>query len=180
LLNALVDAAVLEIGEASIVREGLGFDRCDVAVVLDLGPHEPLVAEGIRSPEELAAVDRCLVEALKVSGMAVLGAAAPLVASMREKSRGRSLLMAVDGQHPLLAAHRAMGAPVAFVRGGAIVLAEGDEEAVLHLPPQQPEVCDSSTPGRMEEMLAAAAAAWSLGVPLGPLEEGLGAYIWIG
>jgi len=37
LLNPQVEAAVFEAARGGILREGLGFDRCDVAVVTNIG-----------------------------------------------------------------------------------------------------------------------------------------------
>jgi cyanophycin synthetase len=37
LLHPDVDAAVLETARGGVLREGLGFDRCDVAVVTNIG-----------------------------------------------------------------------------------------------------------------------------------------------
>lgn len=178
LLNPFVDAAVLEVGEASIVCEGLGFDRCDAAIVLDLGPHEPLASVGVRSRAELAVVERCLVEALQRSGTAVLNAAVPVVAAMREKCRGRALFVAVDGQLPAVVEHRAADGLAIFLRQGDCVLAEGAAETVLHLPPHGPRCEDASSTRRVEEMLAAIAAAWRLGVPIESLEHRLGTFNW--
>lgn len=178
LLNPFVDAAVLEIGESSIVREGLGFDRCDVAIVLDLGEYEHLAAEFIRTREELAVVERCIGEALQRTGTAVLNAAAPLVAAMREKCRGRTLLLAVDAALPALAEHRAAGGLAAFMRDGECILAEGNNETLLHLPPHAPHLSAESRTTLVEEMLAAIAAAWRLGVPIESLEHRLGTFNW--
>ncbi len=178
LLNPFVEAAVLEIGEASIVGEGLGFDRCDAAIVLDLGPHEPLAADSIRSREELAVVERCLGEALQRTGTAVLGARVPLVAAMREKCRGRALFVAVDGESSAVVEHRAAGGLAAFWREGDCLLADGDNETRLHLPPHAPRAGDDSSTVAVEEMLAAIAAAWRLGVPIESLEHRLGTFHW--
>ena len=42
LLNPTVDAAVLETARGGILRAGLGFDRCDVAVVTNIGEGDHL------------------------------------------------------------------------------------------------------------------------------------------
>ena len=63
LLNPTVDAAVLETARGGILRAGLGFDRCDVAVVTNIGEGDHLGLADIDTLEKLARVKRTIVEA---------------------------------------------------------------------------------------------------------------------
>ncbi len=74
LLNPAVDAAVLETARGGILRAGLGFDRCDVAVVTNIGEGDHLGLADINTLDKLARVKRTIVEALAPSGAAVLNA----------------------------------------------------------------------------------------------------------
>ena len=58
LLNPAVEAAVLETARGGILREGLGFDRCDVAVVTNIGEGDHLGLADVDTPEQLAWVKR--------------------------------------------------------------------------------------------------------------------------
>ena len=51
LMNPDVDAAVLETARGGILREGLGFDRCDVAVVTNIGEGDHLGLDDINTVE---------------------------------------------------------------------------------------------------------------------------------
>ena len=63
LQNPRVDFAVFEVARGGILREGLGYGRNDVAVVLNVtGDH--LGLKGIDSLEQLAAVKQVVVEAV--------------------------------------------------------------------------------------------------------------------
>ena len=53
-----VEVAVLETARGGILRSGLGFDQCQVAVVLNVS-DDHLGLDGIDSPEKLAGVKRC-------------------------------------------------------------------------------------------------------------------------
>ena len=64
LINPSVDMAVLETARGGILREGLAFDYCDVAVVTNIGDGDHLGLSDINTPEELAKVKRCIVEAV--------------------------------------------------------------------------------------------------------------------
>src|SRR5262249_43003557 len=82
LANPQVEAAVLEKARGGILRAGLGFDRCDVAVVTNIGEGDHLGLADIETPERLAYVKRTLVDVVAPTGSAVLNAADPLVAAM--------------------------------------------------------------------------------------------------
>ena len=79
LQNPRVDFAVFETARGGILREGLGYGKNDVAVVLNVtGDH--LGLKGIDTLEQLAAVKQVVVEAVPKTGWAVLNADDPLVA----------------------------------------------------------------------------------------------------
>src|SRR5439155_22256826 len=76
LQNPRVDFAVFEVARGGILREGLGYDRNDVAVVTNVtGEH--LGLREVNTVEQLAAVKRVIVEAVPKTGFAVLNADDP-------------------------------------------------------------------------------------------------------
>ena len=86
LQNPRVDMAVFEVARGGILREGLGYGRNDVGVVLNVtGDH--LGLKEIDTLEQLAAVKQVVVEAVPRSGFAVLNADDPLVLEMRRHCR---------------------------------------------------------------------------------------------
>ena len=125
LMNPRVEAAVLETARGGILREGLGFDLCDVAVVTNLGDGDHLGASDIQTLEDLARVKRTVIEALAPTGTAVLKADEPLVAAMAEKCPGAVLYFSRHADDPVLGAHRQKNGRVLFVRDGVIIAAEG-------------------------------------------------------
>jgi cyanophycin synthetase len=153
LRNPSVEAAVLEATGAGIRREGLGFDRCDVAVVTGAGAGAP---------------ERVAVASVAREGTAVLNAEDPEAVGLAEHCPGSVVTFARDPDHPVLAEHRAGGGRVAFVRSGSIVLAEGEREESLGPPGGSAE----DEPG-VEGVLAAAAACRALGLPTALIAAGL-------
>ena len=166
LLNPSVEMAVFETARGGILREGLAFDRCDVAVVTNIGEGDHLGLCDINTVEQLAKVKRCIVEAVAPTGCAVLNAADPLVAEMAGRCPGRIVFFALSPDCPVLARHRGAGGRGAFVRHGQIVLAEGDREDVVMPVDRIPLTRGGQVGFQIENSLAAVAAAWSLGVPL--------------
>lgn len=168
-----VDAAALEAARGGILRAGLGFDRCDVAVVTNIGEGDHLGLAGIETPAQLAEVKRTLVEAVDPLGAAVLKADDPLVAAMAPYCPGAVVYFCRAADHPLLSQRRQQGGRVAFVRDGAIVLAEGETEFTLLSLDRIPLTHRGRIGFQVENALAGTAAAWALGKPCELIRLGL-------
>jgi cyanophycin synthetase len=168
-----VDAAVLETARGGILREGLGLDTCDVAVVTNIGKGDHLSPGGTRTLEELARVKRTVVEAVAPGGTAVLNAADAPVAAMARYCPGEVAYFARDGDHPVLSEHRRGGGRAAFVRSGSIVLVTGDREEQLAPLSRVPLAHQGKAPFQVENVLAAVAAVRALGLPLEVIRAGL-------
>jgi len=173
LQNPKVDVAVLETARGGILREGLAFDRCDVAVVTNIGEGDHLGVADVHTLEKLAKVKRCIVDVVAPGGAAVLKADDPLVAEMAGHCPGSVVFFARDGSHPIVAEHRSHKGRAAFVRDNHIVLAEGDQEIPLISLERVPLTHGGLIGFQVENALAAAAAAWSLGVPCELIHVGL-------
>ena len=97
LQNPTVDTAVFEVARGGILREGLGYDRNDVAVVTNVtGDH--LGLGGIDSIGQLANVKGVVVEAVPRSGTAVLNADDSHVYRMGRHCAGRVVLFSMATQ----------------------------------------------------------------------------------
>lgn len=176
LLNPLVEAGVFEAGRGGILREGLGFDRCDVAVVTNIAHADHLGLAYIDTPEQMFTVKRSPVDVVLPSGTAVLKADEPLVADMAELCAGSVIFFARDGQNPVVVAHRNNGKRAVFVRDGSIILAQGADETSLATLDEVPLTCGGRVTFQVENVLAAAAAAWAIDVPRETIRETLCAF----
>ncbi|VTS02584.1 cyanophycin synthetase family protein [Tuwongella immobilis] len=167
-------AAVLETARGGILRAGLGFDRCDVAIVTNIGSGDHLGINDIHTVEELAKVKRCIIDVVhRETGFGILNAVDPLTVAMAEKCPGRVLFFAIDGENPVIVEHRAKGGRAAFVRDGMIHLAEGSHEiALIHLA-RVPLTLAGKIGFQVENVLAAAAGAWCLNLPMEAICHGL-------
>ena len=93
LMHPDVDAAVFETARGGMLREGLAFDRCQVAVVTNIGSGDHLGLNYITTLEDLAVLKRVIVQNVADNGVAVLNAADPIVAAMAAQlPRQRHLL----------------------------------------------------------------------------------------
>ncbi|HEX3601224.1 MAG TPA: cyanophycin synthetase, partial [Lacipirellulaceae bacterium] len=173
LMNPGVDAAVLETARGGILRAGLGFDKCDIAVVTNIGEGDHLGLSDIQTTEKLAKVKGCIVEALAPTGAAVLNAEDSLVAEMAKSCPGTTVFFAKSGSHPLIVQRRKENARVAFVRDHAIALAEGEYEFTLLTLDRIPLTYNGRIGFQVENVLAATAACWALGLPAEQIRLGL-------
>lgn len=163
LLHPDVDAAVFETARGGVLREGLGFDRCDVAVVTNIGAGDHLGLNFISTVEDLAVVKRIIVQNVSPNGTAVLNAADPMVAGMAAECPGSVTYFAMNRNQPILATHRAQGRRVLFRDDNAIVAAEGAQEQRILLA-DIPLTYGGAIGFQIENAMAAIGAAWALNI----------------
>ena len=171
-----VDAAVLETARGGVLREGLGFDRCNVAVVTNIGMGDHLGLSYISTVEDLAVVKRVIVENVAPTGYAVLNAADAMVSSMAPSCPGAVIFFALDPTHPIMATHRAQGHRVVFRDGDDIVAAQGDREIRLALK-DIPLTRNGGIGFQVENTMASVGAAWALSLDWDIVRAGLRTFI---
>jgi cyanophycin synthetase len=177
LQNPRVDFAVFEIARGGILREGLGYERNDVAVVLNVtGDH--LGLKEINSLEQLAAVKRVIVEAVPRDGYAVLNADDPLVADMRKHCSGTVILFSMQEKNDLVERWVRRGRKAVVLqrdeRGETIVIRDGPKRV---MPVAWTRLLPVTFEGRarmnVQNALAATAAAHAVGAHLHDIRQGL-------
>jgi cyanophycin synthetase len=171
-----VDAAVFETARGGVLREGLGFDRCNVAVVTNIGEGDHLGLAYIHTVEDLAVVKRVIVENVAANGMAVLNATDPIVARMAPSCPGSVTFFAADSHHPVLTTHRVQGKRVLFRDGDALVAAEGSFEQRLSLK-EIPLTRGGDIGFQVDNVMAAVGAAWALGLPWDTIRRALASFV---
>jgi cyanophycin synthetase len=181
LQNPTVDTAVFEVARGGILREGLGYDRNDVAVVTNVtGDH--LGIGGIDTIGQLANVKGVVVEAVPRSGTAVLNADDSYVYRMGRHCAGKVVLFSMSTQkgedgYDRVDGHTARGNAAFVLQPGP----EGELIVLRHGPRTMPVLYTHLIPatfgGRarmnVANALAAAAAAWAAGAHLHDIRQGL-------
>jgi cyanophycin synthetase len=172
-----VDAAVLETARGGMLREGLGFDWCDVAIVTNVAEGDHLGLGGIHTVEELARLKAVPVRRVAPSGVAILNAGDPLTAAMVSQCPAESLLFSHDARCPALVKHRERGGWVATVRGQELVIERGSYSCRLGNVAEFPLTHGGKIAFQVENILAAAAAGFWLGLTPEQLRQGLRTFI---
>ena len=170
-----VDAAVLETARGGMLREGLAFDRCDVAVVTNVGSGDHLGLNYITTVEDLAVLKRVIVQNISPSGMAVLNATDPIVVAMARHCRGATTFFGADRHHPTLATHLAQGHRGVYVENGHLVAAEGNERHTIALS-GVPITLQGTIGFQVENVMAAVAAVWAVGLDWATVQAGLASF----
>ena len=176
LLHPEVDAAVFETARGGILREGLGFDRCQVAVVTNIGAGDHLGLNYITTVEDLAVLKRVIVQNVAATGYAVLNATDPIVAAMASSCPGKIIFFASDRHHPVMATHRAQGHRTVYVDGDSVVAAEGSWRETIHLR-DVPITRNGKIGFQVENVMASVAAAWGAGLPWQTIRRGLSGFV---
>ncbi len=176
LQNPTVDLAVFEVARGGILREGLGYQRNDVGVVLNVtGDH--LGLGGIHSIKQLAEVKRVVVEAVPRDGIAVLNADDPLVTAMARHSSGSVIYFSMDAENERIKFQAARGRRAVTLESGRngdmIVLKQGRKSMSLVWTHLIPATFEGRARMNVQNALAATAAAWAAGAHLHDIRQGL-------
>jgi cyanophycin synthetase len=178
LMNRAVQAAVFENGADTILRTGLPYDRCQVAVVTDLCAASALAEFDIAEDEQMYKVMRSPVDVVLPGGAAVLNADHALLVDMKALCDGEVIFYGSDPDAPALAAHRAGNGRALFVRNDQVVLANGATLAVLPGLSKLSSWRARHAHHKISEntLLAAIGAGWALGIPLKLISAGMEAF----
>jgi len=182
LRDPTVEAAVLETARGGILREGLGFDRCDIGAVLNV-EADHLGLKGIDTLEDLAWVKSVVVEAVHRDGCSVLNADDPLVAGMARRAGGRIVFFSMQGGGKMAAPlrrHVDRGGLAVVLEpspeGGEILIHEDGERLSLMTAAEIPATFGGFAEFNIQNALAAAAMAYAHGVPLKAIRGALASF----
>ena len=176
LQNPRVDLAVFEVARGGILREGLGYGRNDVAVVLNVAPDH-IGLRGINTVEQLARVKQVVVEAVPKSGSAVLNADDELVADMRRACSGEIVWFSLKPENRMIADHCRRGGKAVILEkqelGDLIVLVHGRRRMPLAHTHLLPATFGGKAIFNVQNAMAAAGAAYCAGASLHDIRAGL-------
>ena len=115
LMNPAATAVVLEVGEHAVLEEGLGFDRCQLALVTGTRDADTRIRPGVDEQVTILKAIRAAVDVVLPTGWAVLSRHDPEAVAMAEHCKGQVVLFgredwsrwsespAPEGVEPLLA-----------------------------------------------------------------------------
>lgn len=125
LKDPTVDFAVLECARGGILKSGLAFQNCDVAIVTNVAADH-IGLGGINTVEEMAKVKAVLPETVFPHGYAILNADDDLVYTMKQGLKCNIALFSMDENNPRIKAHCAEGGLSTVFENGYVSIMKGN------------------------------------------------------
>jgi cyanophycin synthetase len=124
LKDPTVDFAVLECARGGILKSGLAFQHCDVAIVTNVAADH-MGLGGINTLEQMARLKAVVPETVFPHGYAVLNADDDLVYQMREGLECNIALFSMDEKNPRIKKHCNDGGLAAVFENGYVSIMKG-------------------------------------------------------
>lgn len=124
LKDPTVDFAVLECARGGILKSGLAFQHCDVAIVTNVAADH-MGLGGINTVEQMAKVKAVLPETVFPHGYAILNADDDLVYKMREGLDCNVALFSMDENNPRIKRHCSKGGLATVFENGFVSIMKG-------------------------------------------------------
>ena len=172
LKDPTVDVAVLETARGGIIRSGLGFDYCDVGVVLNIAADH-LGLKDVNTLEDLARVKSVVPRAVSRKGYAVLNAEDKLVYSMKELTDGTVVCFSMDENHPNIKKRAERGRVSCVYENGYVTILKGKWKVRIEKVTNIPITYGGRAEFMIQNVLAATLACFVHGVSIEDLRVGL-------
>lgn len=124
LKDPTVDFAVLECARGGILKAGLAFQNCEVAVVTNVAADH-IGLGGINSVEQMAKVKAVVAETVFPHGYSVLNADDDLVYKMKNDLKCNIALFSMDENNPRIKAHCANHGLACVYENGYVTIMKG-------------------------------------------------------
>ena len=159
LKDPTVDTAVLECARGGILRAGLGFDKCDIAVVTNLAADH-LGMHGIDNLDQLADLKSVVPESVHTGGHAVLNADDDRVYEMRKNLKCNLVLFSMKDDNTRLIRHREAGGLCVVYTNKKVVIWDGPNSHEIEKAENIPLSFNGQAGFMIENILAAVAVAY--------------------
>jgi cyanophycin synthetase len=124
LKDPTVDFAVLETARGGILRSGLGFAYCDIAIVTNIAADH-LGLRDINTLEDMARVKAVVPESVHPKGYAILNADDDLAYAMKDSLACKIAFFSMDENNPRITDHCNKGGYAAIVENGYVTICKG-------------------------------------------------------
>ena len=137
LKDPTVEFAVLETARGGILRSGLGFGHCDIAVITNI-QEDHLGISDIHTLDDLARVKGVVLKSVKNDGWAILNADNKHCVKLAQDARCNIAYFSLDEKNKVVKDHCQKGGIAAIYENGFITIKKGDWkiriEKVTHVP----------------------------------------------
>ncbi len=162
LKDPTVEFAVLETARGGILRSGLGFSRCDIAVITNIQEDHLGIAD-IHTIEDLARVKSVVVRSVKKDGWAILNAEDPQCVKMAPELDCKVAYFSLDEEHPIIKKQSREGRIVCVYENGYITIKKGEWKIRVERATHVPLTLGGKARFMIANVLAATLAAYLYG-----------------
>lgn len=159
LRDPTVDFAVLECARGGILRAGLGFHHCDIAVVTNVA-EDHLGLQGIDTIEKLARLKAVAAKTVPKDGYAILNADDELVYNMHKELDCKLAYFSMDENNLHVKEHCAKGGVAAVYEHGYVTILKGTWKIRIEKVTNIPLTFSGKAEFNIANVLAATLAAY--------------------
>lgn len=171
-----VGFAVLETARGGIVRAGLGYDKCDIAVVTNV-QDDHLGISDIETIAQLTRVKGVVAKSVKPEGTAILNADNENTLKLGYESACKVAWFSMNAENTALQAQRRLGGAMAYVQNGWIVAEQNDINYRIAELKSIPVTFGGTVGFMVQNVLAATLAAFVYGVSVEVIEKSLSTFL---
>ena len=162
LKDPTVEFAVLETARGGILRSGLGFSRCDIAIITNI-QEDHLGLSDIHTLEDLARVKATVVKSVIKTGWAILNAEDEYCVKIGEELGCNVAYFSMDEENPLIRKLCKEGKIVAVYENGFITVKKGEWKIRVERATHVPLTLGGKAKFMIANVLAATLAAYLQG-----------------
>lgn len=176
LKDPTVEFAVLETARGGILRSGLGFGRCDIAVVTNI-QEDHMGLSDINTLKDMANVKGVVVKSVKRDGYAVLNADNAHCVEIAKTSDCKIAYFSLNENNPVIAEHCKKGGIAAIFENGYITIKKGDWKFRVDKATNIPLTFNGKVSFMISNVLAATLACYTYGFTIEDIKTNLETFI---
>ncbi len=176
LKDPTVEFAVLETARGGILRSGLGFGRCDVAVVTNI-QEDHMGLSDINTLKDMAHVKGVVVRSVKKDGYAVLNADNEHCVGIAKDADCKIAYFSLDENNPVIVEHCKKGGIAAILENGYITIKKSEWKFRVCKATNVPLTFNGKVSFMVANVLAATLASYVYGFTIEDIKTNLETFI---
>ncbi|HXU26746.1 MAG TPA: cyanophycin synthetase, partial [Bacteroidia bacterium] len=176
LKDPTVEFAVLETARGGILRSGLGFGKCDVAVVTNI-QEDHMGLSDIHTLKDMANVKGVVARAVKRDGYTVLNADNEHCVSISKTTDCKIAYFSINENNPIIVEHCKHGGIAAIYENGYITIKKGDWKFRVQKASLIPLTFGGKVTFMIYNVLAATLASYAYGFTIEDIKTSLETFI---
>ncbi|WP_158963508.1 cyanophycin synthetase [Myroides fluvii] len=176
LRDPTVELAILETARGGILRAGLGFTSCDIAIITNI-KEDHLDLDDIHTLSDLAKVKAVVVESVKSEGWAILNADDPYCMKISATLHCQVAYFSLDENSPIIEACLKRGEIVAVYENGYITIKKENWKIRIEKVRHVPLTMQGKAKFMVQNVLAATLASYVYGFELAHIRISLQSFL---